>query len=58
MKLFIKAIDGKVKRPGTKGGIDLRLPNRKTVRAMRDVQQKRNLESFPDIESMEQGLNS
>jgi DNA-damage-inducible protein J len=43
-----------------KGGIpfDLTLPNRKTVRAMRDVQQKRNLESFPDIESMKQGLNS
>ncbi|HCK99967.1 MAG TPA: type II toxin-antitoxin system antitoxin, RelB/DinJ family [Candidatus Marinimicrobia bacterium] len=42
------------------GGIpfDLRLPNRKTVRAMRDVQQKRNLESFPDVESLKQGLNS
>ena len=43
-----------------KGGIpfDLKLPNRKTVQAMRDVEQKRNLESFPDSESMIRELNS
>ena len=37
---------------------DLKLPNRKTVQAMRDIEQKRNLESFPDSESMIRELNS
>ena len=43
-----------------RGGIpfDLKLPNRKTVPAMRDVQGRRNLESFTDTESLKQGLNS
>jgi len=55
-----EAVNIYLRQIALRGGIpfDLRLPNRKTVRAMRDVQQKRNLESFPDVESLKQGLNS
>jgi len=55
-----EAVNIYLRQIALKGGIpfDLTLPNRKTVRAMRDVRQKRNLESFPSIESLEQGLNS
>ncbi|MBU0712704.1 type II toxin-antitoxin system RelB/DinJ family antitoxin [bacterium] len=55
-----EAVNIYLRQIALRGGIpfDLRLPNRKTVRAMRDVQQKRNLESFTDIDSMQQGLNS
>jgi len=55
-----EAVNIYLRQIALRGGIpfDLKLPNRKTVRAMRDIQQKRNLESFPDVESMKQGLNS
>jgi len=36
----------------------IRLPNRKTVRAMRDIQERRNLTSVDTPASLEQNLNS
>ncbi len=55
-----EAVNVYLRQIALKGGIpfELTLPNRKTVQAMREIEKKRNLKSFPDAESMIRELNS
>lgn len=55
-----EAINIYLRQIALRGGIpfDVKIPNRKTRRAMQDIQQKRNLKSVSGIENLQKELES